>query len=192
MNKKISTLAVAALFSLATVSANAASYYFDEIYNLVSYQENVPQGDHWSDYLNFDINAGSPGTQDSVDYSSSIALGTTHWWQGSTSYSFTASTKTGDTLFGNYTYTSDINDGSWRIRTASSEYTGGTGLFSGATGTGSFMVYQDALKPTSYGFLFSNANITTAPVPEADTLAMLLMGAGVMGFMARRRKNTQA
>jgi hypothetical protein len=31
-----------------------------------------------------------------------------------------------------------------------------------------------------------------APVPEADTSAMLLMGAGVMGFMARRRKNTQA
>jgi probable HAF family extracellular repeat protein len=30
------------------------------------------------------------------------------------------------------------------------------------------------------------------PVPEADTSAMLLMGAGVMGFMARRRKNTQA
>jgi hypothetical protein len=28
----------------------------------------------------------------------------------------------------------------------------------------------------------------TAPVPEADTSAMLLMGAGVMGFMARRRK----
>ena len=28
-----------------------------------------------------------------------------------------------------------------------------------------------------------------APVPEADTSAMLLMGAGVMGFMARRRKH---
>ena len=30
------------------------------------------------------------------------------------------------------------------------------------------------------------------PVPEADTSVMLLMGAGVMGFMARRRKNAQA
>ncbi len=30
------------------------------------------------------------------------------------------------------------------------------------------------------------------PVPEADTSAMLLIGVGVMGFMARRRKNTQA
>jgi hypothetical protein len=33
---------------------------------------------------------------------------------------------------------------------------------------------------------------SVAAVPEADTSAMLLMGAGVMGFMARRRKNTQA
>jgi len=30
------------------------------------------------------------------------------------------------------------------------------------------------------------------PVPEADTSAMLLMGAGVMGFMARRRKQVAA
>ena len=38
--------------------------------------------------------------------------------------------------------------------------------------------------------IVSYAFINTAPVPEADTSAMLLMGAGVMGFMARRRKNT--
>jgi hypothetical protein len=30
------------------------------------------------------------------------------------------------------------------------------------------------------------------PVPEADTSAMLLIGAGVMGFMARRRKQVAA
>jgi hypothetical protein len=30
------------------------------------------------------------------------------------------------------------------------------------------------------------------PVPEADTSAMLLMGAGLMGFMARRRKQVAA
>ena len=33
---------------------------------------------------------------------------------------------------------------------------------------------------------------SVAAVPEADTSTMLLMGAGVMGFIARRRKNTQA
>ncbi len=41
---------------------------------------------------------------------------------------------------------------------------------------------------TSQAFLLQSV----AAVPEADTSAMLLMGAGVMGFMARRRKNTQA
>jgi len=38
------------------------------------------------------------------------------------------------------------------------------------------------------GFLLQSV----ASVPEADTSAMLLMGAGVMGFMVRRRKNSQA
>ena len=33
---------------------------------------------------------------------------------------------------------------------------------------------------------------SVAAVPEADTSAMLLMGAGVMGFMARRRKQVAA
>jgi probable HAF family extracellular repeat protein len=51
-----------------------------------------------------------------------------------------------------------------------------------------------------YGTAFNrNSSVTEAfllqsvnPVPEADTSAMLLMGAGLMGFIARRRKNTQA
>ena len=38
----------------------------------------------------------------------------------------------------------------------------------------------------------TNQAFVLAAVPEADTSSMLLMGAGVMGFMARRRKNTQA
>ena len=41
---------------------------------------------------------------------------------------------------------------------------------------------------TSQAFLLQSVN----PVPEADTSAMLLMGAGVMGFMARRRKQVAA
>jgi hypothetical protein len=38
----------------------------------------------------------------------------------------------------------------------------------------------------------TNTIVAIAPVPEADTSAMLLMGAGVMGFIARRRKKAQA
>jgi hypothetical protein len=39
------------------------------------------------------------------------------------------------------------------------------------------------------GYVFATS---VNPVPEADTSAMLLMGAGVMGFMARRRKQVAA
>ena len=41
---------------------------------------------------------------------------------------------------------------------------------------------------TRRGFLLQSV---AAPVPEADTSAMLLTGLGLIGFMARRRKNTQ-
>ncbi|MCF8157751.1 MAG: PEP-CTERM sorting domain-containing protein [Burkholderiaceae bacterium] len=40
----------------------------------------------------------------------------------------------------------------------------------------------------SKGFLLQSV----AAVPEADTSAMLLLGAGLMGFIAHRRRNTQA
>jgi hypothetical protein len=52
----------------------------------------------------------------------------------------------------------------------------------------------NGLSDNSYRGWIDNFSISTsiAPVPEADTSAMLLMGAGVMGFMARRRKQLAA
>jgi hypothetical protein len=41
------------------------------------------------------------------------------------------------------------------------------------------------------GFLSLQYTAVTAAVPEADTSAMMLMGIGLMGFVARRRKNQQ-
>lgn len=41
------------------------------------------------------------------------------------------------------------------------------------------------------GFLSLQYTAVTAPVPEADSYAMALMGLGLMGFVARRRKNQQ-
>lgn len=35
-------------------------------------------------------------------------------------------------------------------------------------------------------------NLTVAAVPEAETYSMMLLGLGMLGFMARRRKNEQA
>jgi hypothetical protein len=44
------------------------------------------------------------------------------------------------------------------------------------------------------GKLYDNLTIATAPaaVPEADSYAMALMGLGLMGFIARRRRDQQA
>jgi hypothetical protein len=50
-----------------------------------------------------------------------------------------------------------------------------------------------ALGTNSYMKLTSFApSSVAASAPEADTSAMLLTGLGVIGFMARRCKNTQA
>lgn len=44
----------------------------------------------------------------------------------------------------------------------------------------------------SNGALTYTTNPITAPVPEADTWAMMMVGLGLMGFMARRRNRNQA
>jgi hypothetical protein len=38
----------------------------------------------------------------------------------------------------------------------------------------------------------SYSTTATAPIPEADTSAMMLVGLGLMGFIARRRNRNQA
>jgi hypothetical protein len=42
------------------------------------------------------------------------------------------------------------------------------------------------------GLTMDNVNITAAPVPEPESYAMMLAGLGALGFMARRRKQSQA
>ena len=74
------------------------------------------------------------------------------------------------------------------------------GDFEGLTGRFAFSPITPSAPFSSYWYeLATNAKAMTltsltaiAPVPEADTSAMLLMGAGVMGFMARRRKQLAA
>jgi len=67
-----------------------------------------------------------------------------------------------------------------------------------ATGSFSFFNSNPSAPNFFYWYeLYTNAKTMTltsitAAVPEADTSAMLLIGAGVMGFMARRRKQAAA
>ena len=57
-----------------------------------------------------------------------------------------------------------------------------SGSIVGSASNSRLSIYNQAFVLTS----------VAAPVPEADTSAMLLTGLGVMGFIVRRRKNTQA
>jgi hypothetical protein len=45
---------------------------------------------------------------------------------------------------------------------------------------------------TNGALSYTTNPIVTAPVPEADTWAMMMVGLGLMGFMARRRNRNQA
>ena len=50
-----------------------------------------------------------------------------------------------------------------------------------------FLTWHDSGDPIAYSVI-----IETSPVPEANTYAMMLAGLGLVGFMAKRRKQVEA
>jgi hypothetical protein len=71
-------------------------------------------------------------------------------------------------------------------------FTGGTGLFEGATGSGTFNAFESFDFPPYPTSLFATYTVTTLePIPEPEYYTMLITGLGVMGFVARRRKYKQ-
>lgn|SRR5450830_798051 len=66
---------------------------------------------------------------------------------------------------------------------------GGFGLYAGAIGSGT--VYGSDNFSAGTSTHTSIGNFTT-PVPEPETYGMMVMGLGLMGFIARRRKSNQA
>ena len=174
MKNKFLILAIAALSSLAAISANAATYTFNESYAFTNFTS-LGGGLYSDHYLLVD---GSALTLDSQTYSSVLDNETKY----SGTSNFILTTKTGDQLFGGSTLTS-VSGSSVLFNTF---YTGGTGLFLSATGTGEWAMSFDN------STLVNTATINTAAVPESDTSTMLLMGAGLMGFISRRRKQTTA
>jgi len=59
------------------------------------------------------------------------------------------------------------------------------------TGRSNTAINEQLGNSAAFGFNGTDLTYTTAPVPEADTAAMLLAGLGLMGFIARRRTTQQ-
>jgi len=152
---KISTLAVAALFSLAAVSANANNTV---TYNGFNYLLNVQ-------------NKSVTGNEAQIQ--------STPWWGDrdlalalANLYKPTVA-ETGFIYFA-HTPISATN----------------TDVFFTTKSFGNWLTNPaNASNSAQFNYVFATS---VTPVPEADTSAMLLMGAGVMGFMARRRKQAAA
>jgi len=196
MNNKCLKLAVAATLFLMTLSVNAATY------NLVN--ENYILGVDLGSTLDFNVDLANKTNLDSGEYTDKLTLTavTPDTWVLNSSYNFiTTATTSTDQLFGTFTVTRILSDSKTdslaKYFTVRTQYTGGTGLFSGATGNGSFEIdtiqqYSPSSLVTQVNYLYATITTPVAAVPESDTSEMVLMGVGLIGFMARRRKNKQA
>ena len=155
MKSKISKLAIAALFSLAAVSANANNTV---TYNGFNYLLSV---------------------QNKTYIGNEAQIQSTPWW-GNQSLSLALSGLYKPSGYPEFTPL----------------------IFAHAESVTHVRAYSAMNWPRGWESSESTINFTSAqryifatsvtPVPEADTSAMLLMGAGVMGFIARRRRNAQA
>ena len=192
MKNKLSKLALAMLLSLSAASANAAAYNFSntvfDFYNHVNGANN--------DQYRFFMVGTTPL------YSKSITMyaptgGRPLESGGDFVYNNGDGLIKGTYTLVNHSVTYDPNDSNI-IKSesfiANLNFTSGTGIFANTTGSGVFqaaLTFGSSWIETSQNAALFSAS-STAPVPEADTSAMLLMGAGVMGFMARRRKQVKA
>jgi len=188
LKKLLIKLAGFSLVALASFSASAATYSFDDVYTgtFVDVGTGPIVG---TGHLDTTLTLLTANSADSLQYASGLFSQTfyDHATFCPVDCTFTATAKNGDHLFGTFAFTSlttpDVNGVS--TFAANTLFTGGDGLFTGATGTGSISGTNDWATLTATQF---NLATITTPVPEADTSAMMLMGAGLMGFIARRRK----
>ena len=209
MNKKISQLAVAAIFSLAAVSASAAQIVKIDFTWLGS--NNYRMDGSFTFDKSFDglenLVASNLSTFSFTGYQNNTALDTWNMTDGvdaGNNFNFNFNTITNEFRYGSGATTSDGQQ--WNTVNGTS-VNANIGFQSGGAGgtaskqffvrPGEWQSSSSTLSPSllqgSNGLIAQTPTfINTAPVPELDTSAMLLMGAGVMGFIARRRKNAQA
>ena len=190
MKNKLSKLALATLLSLSAASANAAAYNFSntvfDFYNHITGANN--------DYYRFLMVDTTSGYQMISMYApvNNAPL------ESGLTFNFTNDygILTGTYTLANHSVIKDPSDSYIQSENfkANVTFTSGSGIYANTTGSGVFegaLTFSSSWVETSLNAARFTA-ASTAPVPEAGTSAMLLMGAGVMGFIARRRKQVAA
>ena len=183
MNKII--LAISAVFLINSTMAQAEVKTFNFTYSGAS-RSNTANA---TGLITLDTNLITSGFE-FIDISKVVNLSMTVTGANSGNGNFTKSD-----FGGIYFYSPIVLDFSREL--VGQVLTGGN-RFGGENGTLNFagnnsapsMSYYDDL--SSAGLVMKLTSLSVAAVPEADTSAMLLMGAGVMGFIARRRKQAAA
>jgi hypothetical protein len=207
MKSKISKLAVAAVLSLTTVSASAAQIVKIDFSWLGSNNYRMDGSFTFDESFNGTSNlvASNLSTFSFTGYQNNTALDTWNMTDGvdaGNNFNFNFNTITNEFRYGRGSTTSDGQQ--WNTVNGDSLNTN-IGFQSGGPDGQSRQFFvlpgesqtisgnsSSLLNGTNGLIALTPTFINTAPVPEADTSAMLLMGAGVMGFMARRRKQVAA
>lgn len=201
MNLNILKLAVAVTFAGIASNASATTYNVDEWFSGSFLAVATNTTGTLTNYVTTNsLNFSSLISGDTSLFSSAL-LATVPWTFDGTNVTlcsslctFTETLKTGDSISGNFIFTSFSGQtlpGSTVNYTSNVTITSGTGLFSGATGGGTVsgsQTYSATSVLSGISTQRSMVSVTTAPVPEPDTYGMLLSGLALMGFVARRRK----
>lgn len=185
------SVAVAAL-GLTAIAANAAVYNVNENFTGSYVLSDLGSG-HFSMVHNEIFSSLTSG--DSSLFSSSLTTTISdanssdpfsNWCNAGCS--FTETLINGNTLSGTFNFTNVQGESGGTSYSGLVNITGGTGLFTGATGSGTFSGFDNLAGLTTA----HNLNFTVTSVPEPETYAMMLAGLSFMGFVARRRKENQS
>lgn len=174
-------------FGLAAISANATTYNVNE--NLTGTYNTTDLGSgHFSMVHNLIFSSLISGDSSLFSSSSTTTISDanfsdhfSNWCNAGCSY--TETLINGNTLSGAVYFTDVLREINGTSYSGHFNITGGTGLFAGATGFGTFSGFDDL----NGGTTNHNAIFTVTSVPEPETYGMMLVGLGLMGFVVRRQ-----